>query len=265
MNIPNHIDPLGNRRIVPVGYARLEYLETTGTQRIDTGIVRHDEYRARFEYAAPPAFISGEVFGWGYKLNGEIFRNMFYFNNTRYFGRFVHYSSGDYILPPTLNGTGYDGTARNVLESTSAADRIILNGKMVNLSGLGSASNATNPLNTPISLLKESPGVKVFSFTIFNDSNLADVDLIPILDNTGEPCMFDFVTRKPFYNSGTGTFIAGVENQVQLNNLLRKLPDRTGQDVGTLQVRLADELQTPENEAKLDAMLAKNWEISQAA
>lgn len=265
MNIPNHIDPLGNRGIVPVGYARLEYLETTGTQWIDTGIVRYDEYRARFEYAAPPAFISGTLFGWSYKHNGEIFRRLFYFYNARYFGRFSHFSSHNYILPPTLNETGYDGTARNVLESTNAANRIILNGKMVNLSDLGSASNATNPLNTPISLLNESPGVKVFSFTIFNDSDLADVDLIPILDNTGEPCMFDFVTRKPFYNSGTGTFIAGVENQVQLNNLLRKLPDRTGQDVGTLQVRLADELQTPENEAKLDAMMAKNWEISQAA
>lgn len=91
------------------------------------------------------------------------------------------------------------------------------------------------------------------------------IDLVPCLDNTGTPCMFDLVTRKPFYNSGTGEFIVGIENQAQLDNLLRKLPDRTGQDVGTLQVQLADELQTPENEAKLDAMLAKNWEISQAA
>ena len=77
--------------------------------------------------------------------------------------------------------------------------------------------------------------------------------------------MFDTVSRKPFFNSGTGAFIVGIGNQGQLDAMLRKLPDRTGQNVGTLQVRLADELQTPENEAKLDAMLAKNWEITQAA
>lgn len=90
-------------------------------------------------------------------------------------------------------------------------------------------------------------------------------DLIPALDPTGAPCMVNRATRTPLYNAGTGAFIAGVENQGQLDNMLRKLPDRTGQDVGTLQVRLAAELQTPENEAKLDAMLEKNWEISQAA
>jgi len=77
--------------------------------------------------------------------------------------------------------------------------------------------------------------------------------------------MFDLVTKKPFYNSGTGAFIAGIETQAQLDTLVLNLPYRTGQDVGTLQVRLAEALQTPENEAKLDAMLAKNWEITQAA
>lgn len=87
---------------------------------------------------------------------------------------------------------------------------------------------------------------------------------IPALDHAGAPCMFDLVSKTPVYNSGSGAFIAGVETQVQLNNMLRKLPDRAGQDVGTLTVRLADELQTPENESKLEAMLAKNWEITEA-
>ena len=56
-----------------------------------------------------------------------------------------------------------------------------------------------------------------------------------------------------------------MENQPQLHKLLRSLPDRTGQTVGTLQVRLAAPLQTESNFAALDAMVAKNWEISQSA
>lgn len=104
----------------------------------------------------------------------------------------------------------------------------------------------------------------IYSARFSKDKSLI-MDFVPALDEKGTPCMFDLVNRQSFYNQGPGAFIAGVETQTQLNNMLRKLPDRSGQDVGTLQVRLADALQTPENEARLDAMLAKNWEISQAA
>ena len=106
---------------------------------------------------------------------------------------------------------------------------------------------------------------RIFGCKFWNSAGTLLGEFIPALDSTGTPCMYDTVTRTPIYNSGRGAFIAGVEKQSQLTNLLRKLPDRTGQDVGTLTVRLADELQTPENESKLEAMAAKNWEISQAA
>ena len=33
--------------------------------------------------------------------------------------------------------------------------------------------------------------------------------LVPCLDANGVPCMFDFVSRKPFYNVGTGSFTWG--------------------------------------------------------
>ena len=90
-------------------------------------------------------------------------------------------------------------------------------------------------------------------------------NLVPALNPSGTPCLFDFVSKTPFYNAGSGSFIAGIDNQAQLDNMIRKLPNRTGQAAGTLTVRLADELQTQENLAKLDAMSAKNWTITQAA
>ena len=33
--------------------------------------------------------------------------------------------------------------------------------------------------------------------------------LVPCLDANGTPCMFDFVSRKPFYNKGSGSFTWG--------------------------------------------------------
>lgn len=38
-------------------------------------------------------------------------------------------------------------------------------------------------------------------------NNIALRDMLPFLDETGTPCMFDKVTRKRFYNAGTGDFL----------------------------------------------------------
>lgn len=49
---------------------------------------------------------------------------------------------------------------------------------------------------------------KVYSSKISKNGRLAR-NFIPALDPTGRPCMFDLVTRRPFYNQGTGEFIYG--------------------------------------------------------
>ena len=48
------------------------------------------------------------------------------------------------------------------------------------------------------------------------------LQLVPVLDKNGVPCMFDKVTRKPFYNSGTGSFIVGMD--MEQARKLGKLP-----------------------------------------
>jgi hypothetical protein len=87
---------------------------------------------------------------------------------------------------------------------------------------------------------------------------------IPALDPTGTPCMFDLVSKKPFYNSGTGDFIAGVETQKQLDDVLGGLPDRTGQDGGELYLRLPDALYESAVASGIIEATAtsKNWQIA---
>lgn len=46
---------------------------------------------------------------------------------------------------------------------------------------------------------------------------------IPCLDPTGAPCMYDFVSRKPYYNQGSGDFIYPTETATY--SLRRVLPD----------------------------------------
>ena len=50
--------------------------------------------------------------------------------------------------------------------------------------------------------------VRMYNFKIY-DNDVLVRDMIPVLDPTGTPCMYDKVEGKFYYNSGTGDFIAG--------------------------------------------------------
>ena len=87
--------------------------------------------------------------------------------------------------------------------------------------------------------------------------------LLPCLSPTGAPCMFDTVNKKPYHNSGSGQFIAGIKDAAQLRTVLRKLPDLTGQDMGKLTLAIPAEANTPEMQELLDSTeTQKNWELT---
>lgn len=47
-------------------------------------------------------------------------------------------------------------------------------------------------------------------------------DLVPALDPTGAPCMFDLVSRKPFYNAGVGDFLYPGKEEESVTYSLRR-------------------------------------------
>lgn len=52
---------------------------------------------------------------------------------------------------------------------------------------------------------------------------------IPAIDSSGEPCMYDKITKQSFYNSneGSSSFIIGVDTKIQLRTIVQSLPDNT--------------------------------------
>lgn len=87
--------------------------------------------------------------------------------------------------------------------------------------------------------------------------------VVPALDETGRPCMFDLVTKQAFYKVGALEFAAGVETVHRLQMLLAGLPDLTGQAAKALQLDIADDIRTEELEAFVTAEgLKKNWNLS---
>lgn len=49
---------------------------------------------------------------------------------------------------------------------------------------------------------------RAYDFKIY-DNNVLIQHLIPVLDKNGTACMFDKITQKFYYNSGTGDFLYG--------------------------------------------------------
>lgn len=49
---------------------------------------------------------------------------------------------------------------------------------------------------------------RIYSCKHYNNNKLIQ-DFVPCLDVNGVPCMFDFVSQKPFYNQGSGSFTWG--------------------------------------------------------
>lgn len=63
----------------------------------------------------------------------------------------------------------------------------------------------------------------LFNGHIYSFSYGEYINFIPTIDSKGEPCMFDTVSAKNFHNVGTGSFVAGFET-VETARRLAKLP-----------------------------------------
>lgn len=66
---------------------------------------------------------------------------------------------------------------------------------------------------------------RIWRANLFNAGKTV-IDVLPALDPTGIPCMYELVSRKPFYNSVTEPFIVGMD--MKQARKLSKLPARGG-------------------------------------
>lgn len=180
-----------NRGDLPAGYKKLEYLESTGTQYIlaeNISIDTNDFYSYKSQLLS-----SDRVAGiWGTVSNN--LRSYIFNENNLYgisFGAATNYklslNASYQLLKIELNK---DELLVNGIRHTSAAsieyiktDKLYLFNQFVN--------NQFWPSD-----------VRFYYFTVEGKHNF-----IPVLDPTGAPCMFDTVTRTPFYNAGTGDFL----------------------------------------------------------
>lgn len=175
---------------LPTGLQLIEYLELSGTQWIDTGF-RNTENTTIYADVWPVSRMDYCCFYGHGKSNINAFR-FFTSGSVLYVAGGEYRSEQENTLPP--------GRIRSV-HSTSGAS---VNGVAINTSS-GSNSNTIFIAHDEISIstIYAFKG-KIYGFKI-EDNGIVVRDFHPAIYNDN-PCLWDFIGNKPYYNSGTGEF-----------------------------------------------------------
>lgn len=188
--------------VLPQGYTQVNYLESTGTQYINTGVLANNntvtEIVADWQNWIGTSPNGVELFG---VRSGD---NTYYellLDNTN---PSVYYQFGNSTpsVSATLGSKKTYKAGKNVL---------YVDGISVGSANMNTFSNSYGltlfALNNKGNYEREAKA-KIYSAKIWDDTTLVR-DLIPCLDNNNVPCMYDTISKQTFYNAGTGEFLYG--------------------------------------------------------
>lgn len=178
---------------LPSGYKRCEYLESTGTQWIDTGIV--PVYGDEVNMIVQRMVIDASLFYAGQKNNFCILCN-----NT---DCYTKYFQKDYTSAISFSNDyfGVDGLYHNVIFNYAG---VAIDG--LNVCGITDHKSTVNTNLILFRTYSQFGKIRMKSFKLIRSGENM-LNLIPALDQSGRPCMYDTVTKQPFYNLGTGEFL----------------------------------------------------------
>ena len=193
---------------IPKNCKLVSYIESTGTQYIDTDVVMTSNISAEIDFqltsiitSAHNSIITSYVDNAG---TGFVFAQR---SNTSNFA----FAFGSSWNSTEISADLLKHTARiNIDGKCYFDDQVVVD--TVGSSGLSSNRNILlygwqDGNTTNVNRLGYS---KIYSCKIY-DGNVLVRDLIPILDENNVPCFYDRVEEKFYYNAGTGTFKYGYE------------------------------------------------------
>lgn len=186
----------------PLGYKRVEYLESTGTQYIDTGFYANQDTKIIVDYIVKSIQTSNNGFIFGSRISNQNQNLSFTFDyNVMYIGRGSRYDAPGNIST-TINTKYKLEYAKNyvkrndvIIDSQSASDFTSTNSLHI----FNCNENGSN-----IRYVQ----AKIYSFKIY-DNDILVRDYIPVLNENNEAGLYDLVNKEFYENSGTGSFQYG--------------------------------------------------------
>lgn len=201
--------------VLPQGYTQLNYLESTGTQYINTGY--YPDAETTIIANCGSASTSDNVYLFGCNVNSNsnnylllafkaTYRPQLRFNGAR----------------QAITGESYglfDGELHSVTTSVAKHPLQTAYSLSLNIDDVAVHSTVYVPAFTcphPLILfgfnnngtIQPNANVLIGEFAIA-DSGAEVWHGIPCLDNNSIPCMYDTISKQTFYNAGTGEFLYG--------------------------------------------------------
>lgn len=184
-------------KVLPAGYTKLQYIQSSGTQYINTGFNPNQNTRAVVDCQ----ILSGNT------ANGQIVSAI---DGTNYYLVIFLYPSNVFS---TRYGTG---NLQNFASSISPFDRqtIDKNKNVTTIAGATVTSTAaTFSINYPLYLFaRDNAGavdnlckMRLYSCQIYDNGTLVR-DFQPCIDASGAVGLYDFVGKQFYGNAGTGAF-----------------------------------------------------------
>jgi len=186
---------------LPKGYTKCEYIESSGTEYINSEIKGKDiiRYKMSFEYVSKSSSSANVLIGSSNPYNMPI---MLWQDKLQYIvgnsGSFhEYYSNADINIKYDVN-----------FEINSGNINAIINNQTFTSTYEGTAENNYNITIFAFRIggaIFNYSSAKLYSCQIYDNSTLVR-NFIPYLDTNGTPCLYDTVSKQPFYNQGSGTF-----------------------------------------------------------
>lgn len=197
---------------LPSGYIRLEYIQSTGTQYIDTLVNIEANKPITLRVVCDCSFNNAGV---GNGVGTTIPGNIFYFGT--YNGSYC-YGLGNV---DGVTSVAAD-TERRIYDLDAVGKKLTISGKL-SLTGL---SFATPTASRTFWLPQWGQGIKLYSCQIYDNGTLVR-DFVPCQTTDGTIGLWDDVNSVFYGNTGTGTFTAGPE----IKGANKTMIDGTGYDV----------------------------------
>ena len=195
---------------LPEGYTAVNYLQSSGTQWINTEYILQSsdtvefkaEYVRKGSLKHTTAYLCGSDRRFGDDFNIS--------EDTKGYG--IRDVFGPLI---TKSGAIPEVGTEFVVVSSISLLRVVVGETITEIS---KKAPTYTPVNFPVYLFTTNRNKtahsaafigKIYYAKITNGQGEMTLNCIPCLDTEGVPCMFDLVSRKSFYNIGTGSFTWG--------------------------------------------------------
>lgn len=183
---------VGKQSRLPKGYTELSYIQSSGTQYIDTGCVPSNTLKVAIKLTPISSGMSEHaIFGSTWSITG--FFLMFYQNKIRW------HSKGASVDISNFNTTGEN-------EIVCTPTKITVNGTSYNLTGTGTDSSNSITLFYAGGYSGSKNGIyKLHACQIYNGDTLLR-DFVPCVSDTSGIGLYDLVEGKFYRNAGSGAF-----------------------------------------------------------